>query len=112
MNRAELIAELERILGPRGVVTNPDALLTYDADGCVMDTCEPHVVTLPTSAEQVAAIVRLAARAGMPIVRAVLAPGLLVAQRRCRAVLLSLQPAWIRFYRLILRMDVFCVNLG
>ncbi|MGQ9611393.1 MAG: FAD-binding oxidoreductase [Chloroflexus sp.] len=68
MNRAELIAELERILGPSGVVANPDALLTYDADGCVMDTHEPHVVTLPTSAEQVAAIVRLAARAGMPIV--------------------------------------------
>ncbi|MCX7859980.1 MAG: FAD-binding protein [Chloroflexus sp.] len=68
MNRAELIAELERILGPRGVVANPDALLTYDADGCVMDTHEPHVVALPTSAEQVAAVVRLAARAGMPIV--------------------------------------------
>lgn len=68
MNRAELIAELERILGPRGVVANLDALLTYDADGCVMDTHEPHVVTLPTSAEQVAAIVRLAAHAGMPIV--------------------------------------------
>ncbi len=68
MNRAELIAELERILGPRGVVATPDALLTYDADGCVMDTHEPHVVALPTSAEQVAAIVRLAARAGMPIV--------------------------------------------
>lgn len=68
MNRAELIAELERILGPRGVVATPDALLTYDADGCVMDTHEPHVVVLPTSAEQVAAIVRLAARAGMPVV--------------------------------------------
>ncbi|MBO9312505.1 MAG: FAD-binding protein [Chloroflexus sp.] len=68
MNRAELIAELERILGPRGVVANPDALLTYDADGCVMDTHEPHVVVLPTSAEQVAAVVRLAARAAMPIV--------------------------------------------
>ncbi|MFN3372776.1 MAG: FAD-binding oxidoreductase [Chloroflexus sp.] len=68
MNRAELIAELERILGPRGVVVTPDALLTYDADGCVMDTHEPHVVVLPTSAEQVSAIVRLAARAGMPIV--------------------------------------------
>ncbi len=68
MNRAELIAELERILGPRGVVATPDALLTYDADGCVMDTHEPHVVALPTSAEQVSAIVRLAARAGMPVV--------------------------------------------
>ncbi|WP_333691798.1 FAD-binding oxidoreductase [Chloroflexus sp.] len=68
MNRAELIAELERILGPRGVVAHPDALYTYDADGCVMDTHEPHVVTLPTSAEQVSAIVRLAARIGMPIV--------------------------------------------
>lgn len=68
MIRAQVIEELRHILGPRGVIDNPDALMTYEADGCVMDLHEPHVVVVPTSTEQVAAVVKLAARAGMPIV--------------------------------------------
>ena len=68
MKRTELVAELQRVLGPRGVVEHADALLTYDADGCVIDTHDPHVVVLPTTAEQVAAVVQLAQRAGLPIV--------------------------------------------
>ena len=68
MNRTELVAELQRVLGPRGVVEHADAVLTYDADGCVIDTHDPHVVVLPTTAEQVAAVVQLAQRAGLPIV--------------------------------------------
>lgn len=68
MKRAQLVEELRRIVGPRGVVDNPDALMTYDSDGCVMDLHEPHVVVLPTSTPQVAAVVKLAAQAGMPIV--------------------------------------------
>jgi glycolate oxidase len=68
MNRTELIEELGRIVGPRGVVADPAALMTYDADGCVMDTGEPHVVVLPTSADQVSAVVRTATRYGLPIV--------------------------------------------
>lgn len=68
MKRTELVAELQRVLGPRGVVEHADALLTYDADGCVMDTHDPHVVVLPTTAEQVAAVVQLAQRANLPIV--------------------------------------------
>jgi glycolate oxidase len=68
MNRIELIEELQRIVGPHGVIYRPEDLLTYDADGCVMDTHEPHVVIVPSTTEQVAAVVKLAARAGMPIV--------------------------------------------
>ncbi len=68
MNRSQLIEELRHVVGPTGVVADPVALMTYDADGCVMDTGEPQVVVLPTSAEQVSAVVRLAARYGVPIV--------------------------------------------
>ncbi|GAB4201692.1 MAG: FAD-linked oxidase C-terminal domain-containing protein [Roseiflexaceae bacterium] len=68
MNRALLVDELRRIVGPRAVVDDAAALLTYDADGCVMDTHTPSVVVLPGDTEQVAAVVRLALRAGVPIV--------------------------------------------
>jgi len=68
MNRTQLIEELRRIVSPTGVIADPVALMTYDADGCVMDTGEPQVVALPTSAEQVSGVVRLAARYGVPIV--------------------------------------------
>ncbi|MCS6881413.1 MAG: FAD-linked oxidase C-terminal domain-containing protein [Oscillochloridaceae bacterium] len=68
MNRSQLIEELRRIVGPAGVVADPVALMTYDADGCVMDTGEPQVVVLPASAEQVSGVVRLASRYGVPIV--------------------------------------------
>lgn len=68
MPHTQLIDDLKRIVGPNGVVANPDALMTYDADGCVMDIGEPQVVVLPTTAEQVSGVVRLAARYGVPIV--------------------------------------------
>ena len=68
MNRSQLIEELRRVVGPKAVVSNPHDLMTYDADGCVMDTGEPHVVVLPTTAQEVSAVVRLAARYNVPIV--------------------------------------------
>lgn len=68
MNRAQVIEELRRIVGERGVVDQQDALMTYDADGCVMDIHAPHVVVLPTTTAQVAGVVKVAIRAGMPIV--------------------------------------------
>lgn len=67
MHHTHLIEELRRIVGARGIVDDPVALLTYDADGCVMDTHEPQVVVLPTSTDEVVALVRLAARYGVPI---------------------------------------------
>ncbi|MFL5802826.1 MAG: FAD-binding oxidoreductase [Roseiflexaceae bacterium] len=68
MDRSQLAEEIRRIVGPRAVVDDAAALMTYEADACVMDLHAPHIVVLPTTTEQVAAIVRLADRAGVPIV--------------------------------------------
>ena len=68
MTHLELLSELRRIVGERGVVSDPDALMTYNADGCVMDTHDPDVVVLPTSTEQVVAVVKLAAREHVPVI--------------------------------------------
>jgi glycolate oxidase len=68
MTHPELLAELRRIVGERGVVSDPDALMTYNADGCVMDTHSPDVVVLPTTTEQVVAIVKLAAGEKIPVI--------------------------------------------
>lgn len=68
MFHASLADDLRRIVGPRAVITDPAALMTYDADGCVMDIHQPHVVVLPETTEQVAAVVALANRHGVPIV--------------------------------------------
>ena len=68
MTSAHLIEELKRVVGPRALVENPAALLTYEADGCVMDLHAPTLVALPETTEQVAQVVQLAQRAGMPIV--------------------------------------------
>ena len=68
MTHSELVSELHRIVGDRGIVSDPDALMTYNADGCVMDTHDPDVVVLPTSTEQVVAIVKLAAREKVPVI--------------------------------------------
>jgi glycolate oxidase len=68
MDRRQLAEELRRVVGPRAVVDDAAALMTYEADACVMDLHAPSMVVLPTTTEQVAAIVRLANRAAVPIV--------------------------------------------
>lgn len=68
MDRANLAAELRRVVGARAVVDDAAALMTYEADGCVMDLHAPNLVVLPATTEQVAEVVRLAQRAGVPIV--------------------------------------------
>ena len=70
MNRTSLVERLEGILGPGGVFHRPSDLLVYEYDGSVdgaVDTALPAAVTLPTTTEQVAAIVRLAHEAGLPV---------------------------------------------
>lgn len=64
---APIIAELEQIVGKGAVYWRPEDLLVYEYDGTI-DRGRPSVVALPDSAEQVAALVRLANRYGLPIV--------------------------------------------
>ena len=71
MDRQHLLDELERIVGRDGVRHRPVDLLVYEYDGSVdgaVDTAAPTAVVLPQSTEQVAAIVRLAGRAKLPVV--------------------------------------------
>src|SRR5947199_9461434 len=60
--------ELEGILGRGAVLSDPDELLTYESDGLTLFRALADFVVFPTSAEHVAAVVRLANRARLPFV--------------------------------------------
>jgi len=62
-----VIEELEAIVGKGALYWRPEDLIVYEYDGTI-DRGRPSVVALPDTAEQVAAIVRLANRYGLPIV--------------------------------------------
>lgn len=71
MDHQRLIERLQAIVGPGGVFHRPADLLVYEYDGSVdgaVETARPMAVVLPTTAEQVADVVRLAAAEGLPIV--------------------------------------------
>ena len=71
MSNPALIAELQGIVGESAVFHRPADLLVYEYDGSVegaVDLARPVAVVLPSTTEQVAAIVKIAARAGVPVV--------------------------------------------
>jgi glycolate dehydrogenase FAD-linked subunit len=65
---AAFLRELEGVVGARGVVATPEGRLTYECDMHTFYRGAPDVVVLPESAAEVAAIVRLCGREGVPIV--------------------------------------------
>ena len=62
-----LVRELQRIVGADGVYHRPEDLLVFEYDGTI-DRGRPSVVVHPRTAEQVAAIVRLARAHDLPLV--------------------------------------------
>ena len=57
----------EAIVGPSGVISAPDELRVYDCDALIFDhRSMPDLVVLPTSTEQVAGVVRLCGKEGVP----------------------------------------------
>lgn len=71
MSQAGLIDRLERILGTDGVYSEDADLLVYEYDGSVdgaVDTARPLAVALPRTADQVAAVVKLASQENIPVV--------------------------------------------
>ena len=66
MIEEHILAELQRIVGPHYVLTDPADLLLYAYDAS-LHAGQPDVVVLPDSTEQVAAVVKLAHAAGIPI---------------------------------------------
>lgn len=74
----QIIAQLEKIVGKRGVLTSPEDLAVYSYDG-TFEECNPDVVVLPESTDQVSQVVKLAAKERIPIVTRGMASGLAAA---------------------------------
>lgn len=65
---AAFIERLRGICGADGVLAGKDEALVYECDAYTIQKDLPDVVVLPTSTEQVAAVVRLCADRGVPFV--------------------------------------------
>ncbi|HXG42488.1 MAG TPA: FAD-linked oxidase C-terminal domain-containing protein [Dehalococcoidia bacterium] len=63
---SQLVRELRRIVGRRYVLHRPEELVVYEYDATI-ERALPEAVVLPGSAEEVAAVVRLARRYGVPV---------------------------------------------
>src|SRR5499426_4658515 len=66
--KSSLRRELENLVGKGGVLSEPDELLVYESDGLTLFRALADFVVFPSSAEQVAAVVKLAGREGLPFV--------------------------------------------
>ena len=67
MIRSDLIRELIAIVGARFVFSAKEDVVVYEQDGSIFQVM-PELVILPADTAQVAAVVKLAKRAGVPIV--------------------------------------------
>ena len=65
---ARILDELRAIVDGRGLIASPEELHTYECDGLTNFRVMPRAVLLPTSAEQVQAIVRVCHREKIPFV--------------------------------------------
>ena len=63
-----LIPAVTEACGADDVITDPAELRTYECDGLTSHRSVPGLVVLPETAEQVAAVVRACAEAGVPFV--------------------------------------------
>src|SRR5919109_2399370 len=67
MTRQELIRVLGTIVGERYVLAEKEDVVVYEQDGSIFQVM-PELVVLPANVEEVAAVVKLAKRANVPIV--------------------------------------------
>jgi glycolate dehydrogenase FAD-linked subunit len=65
---ARIFQELRATVGDRGLITSPEELRTYECDGLTAFRAVPRAVLLPSSTEQVQAIVRVCHRERIPFV--------------------------------------------
>lgn len=63
-----LLAALREVVGADGISVDPGALLVYESDGLTTHRARPRAVVFPRGTSEVAAVVRLLARAGVPFV--------------------------------------------
>jgi glycolate oxidase len=68
VDRARLRAALAAVVGPEGVLAEPDELLVYESDGLTIFRHQADLVVFPRSTAEVAACVKLAQAEGLPFV--------------------------------------------
>src|SRR6476659_3348857 len=115
---AEVAARMAAIVGERHCISDASGLRTYECDGLTSFRVAPGLVVLPGSTEEVAAVVRIAREAGLPIVPrgagtglsggALPVPGCVVlGLSRMRKILeIDLPNAWIRVQPGVINLDV------
>jgi glycolate oxidase len=65
---ATVLTEFRSLLGPRAVISSPEELQTYECDALTNVRVAPRAVLLPTSTEQLQAILRICHRERIPFV--------------------------------------------
>jgi glycolate oxidase len=63
-----LADELRAIVGPDGVISDPQELLVYECDAYTLEKNLPTAVVLPRTTEEVVALVKLCAKQNVPII--------------------------------------------
>src|SRR3989338_8339963 len=66
--KTSLSREMEALLGPGSVLSDPDELMVYESDGLTLFRALADFVVFPRTAEHVSALVRLSQSEGMPFV--------------------------------------------
>jgi glycolate oxidase len=114
----ELVARFAAVVGARHCISEPEQLRTYESDALTSFREQPGLVVLPASTDEVAAVVRLARDAGLPIVPrgsgtglsggAVPVPGcvLLGLSRMKRILEVDLVDGWTRVEPGVLNLDI------
>src|SRR5262245_7571005 len=67
MDRAEITRELRAIVGENYLLLEKEDVIVYEQDGSIFQVMR-KVVVLPVNVEQVAAVIKAAKRANLPIV--------------------------------------------
>ena len=68
MLKPGIVAELRAIVGEEGVIEKHEQLRTYESDGLTSFRVKPALVVLPSSTEEVQAVVRICHRERLPFV--------------------------------------------
>jgi glycolate oxidase len=115
---ADLASRMAAIVGVRHVIVDGAELSTYECDGLTGTRVRPRLVVLPASTGEVAAVLRAAADAGVPVVARgagtglsggalPVADGIVVSLSRMRRILeTDLENGWVRVEPGVINLDV------
>ncbi|HEY6148872.1 MAG TPA: FAD-binding protein, partial [Thermoanaerobaculia bacterium] len=115
---ASVAADIAAVVGAGNCFTAPEELRTYECDGLTSFRTRPGIVALPGSTDEVARVVRIAARANLPIVPRGAGTGLsggalpvegclVIGLSRMKKILeVDIENGWIRVEPGVINLDV------